>query len=195
MTTEENKYIYSCEIMAYIDEEEVELKLPMDFSAFDGKEIAFLVMLHSNFPINMVILDKIDVRELNELLTNINESTEYQQDVIFMLFYTSRNRTFFDLKRAYHFRNDFSRVPRYGAANAEINSAEFLFGTICSKDSEHFEDDTFFLALFYMAVKSRDIIPFEEYYYVRIQNHNRIYSKEDIDFVTNMIEEGYGYDE
>ena len=194
MTTEENKYIYSCEIMAYIDEEEVELKLPTDLSPYDGKEIEFLVMLHSNFPINMVILDKINVRELNELFIKMNESTEYQQDVIFMLFYTSRNRTFFDLKRAYHFRNDYSRVPRYGCSNAELNAAEFLFGTICSED-EHFEDDTFFLALFYMALKSRDIIPFEEYYYVRIQNHNRIYSKEDIEFVTNMIEEGYGYDE
>ncbi|MCR5796996.1 MAG: hypothetical protein K6G63_03660 [Eubacterium sp.] len=195
MTTEENKYIYSCAIMAYIDEKEVELKLPTDLSPYDGKEIEFLVMLNSNFPINMVILDRIDVRELNELLTNINESTEYQQDVIFALLYNSRNRTFFDLKRAYHFRNDFSRVPRYGVKNAELNAAEFLFSSICSEDAEHFEDDTAFFCIFYMGLKSRDIMPFEEYYYVRIQNHNRIYSKEDIDFVTNMIEEGYGYDE
>ena len=191
----DNKHIYYCEIVANIDGEEVELKLPMDLSEFDGKEIEFLVMNHSNFPINTCIIDNIDVRALNGLLVLINNCTEFEQDVIFALFYTSRNRTFNDLLHSYHFRDDFDRVPRYDVPNAELNAAEFLFGSLCSAEAQYFEDDTFFLALFYMALKAQDIVPFEEYYYVRIQNHNRIYSKEDIDFVTNMIEEGYGYDE
>ena len=53
---------------------------------------------------------------------------------------------------------------------------------------------SFFLSLFYMALKANDIIPFEEYYYVRTMNHNRIYTKEDIEFVQTLIQEAEEYD-
>lgn len=187
----EQKYLYLCEIFAIVDGKEEYLTLPMDLDQFD--EVNFIWLEHSNFPINLLSVDDIDARALNDLLIKINDCTEFQQDVIFALFYTSRNRTFKDLLRAYHFRDDFDRVPRYGVSNAELNAAEFLFYAMCAEDAEHFEDDAFFLALFYMAVRSRDIIPFEEYYYIRTNNLNRIYSKEDVRFVQQLISESEDY--
>ena len=192
-----NTFQYECKVLTTIDGIEREFVLPTDELPEDKGRLPLEGFSHSNFMMNLLFYQDIDVIELNSLLKNINNCNEYVQNTIFALFYSTRNRTFHDLKRAFELRNDYVPVSRIGPC-PELQAGELLFRSMCYPDT--IDDyvsgrESFFNALFYMGIRSRDIFYFENYIYVKVINHNTIHSLEELKFVNRLLTEGDYYND
>ncbi len=185
------QYNYYIQLWILVDGEPRLITIP---GKLPKGRLEFIALEGSNFNLQSPGIEKYSVGELNHFMRKLNNCTETQLDTIMMVHYTSRNRTIQDLRYGYKNRDDFTKIPMYDSRSEKI-AGELLFKSIAPFDEEYLYADTrqdsLFMAIFYLGIRSQSIVNYEHFYYVRTSGFNTIQSMEEIAYIQELIGEAY----